>query len=213
MRKAPALVLCLGWAVAALGAAGCGSADDSELDQSSDAFRRHRQTACLRAYAECTVEACDSEIDLLRRARPFSKEWFGAFVRTKLCSIRQCGGVCSHSGTGGSGGSAGQGGPGGSGGSGSVCDQAANACQSCMCRPCEAKVAACNADSACRNVVTCGMTQNCSGVDCYYQADGSRGPCADVIDDAGGPAGGSVTKALDALRCTEEARPTCSAGN
>jgi hypothetical protein len=72
-------------------------------------------------------------------------------------------------------------------------------------------VTACAADSACASVLVCGMARKCSGVDCYFNADGSRGPCADAIDAAGGPASAPVSKALEVFRCTEEVRPTCAA--
>jgi hypothetical protein len=211
-------------ALTALGSAACGGADETDTSQSSDAFRgqhfRHRSRSCTRAFNECLANECGAEIHALRGVRPFSHTWFRQFESAKACALHECSNACEHhdggtgtggaAGTGGAGGSAGSGSSGGSG-SGSICRLSPNACQACLCQSCQAQVTTCSADSACVSVMNCGFAQHCSGVDCYFKADGSRGPCADVIDAAGGPAGASVGKALDVFRCSEPVRPSCTA--
>jgi hypothetical protein len=207
----------------ALGFSGCSAADDAETGESSDEFRHgrrhlHRYLICRSAYRDCLMSECRTEIEDLRSARPFSREWFKQFEAVKWCAVGHCGGACSApSGSGGSGGSGGRGGSAGTGatagtagvGGSGVCSMAPNECQACLCTSCESQVSACRQDSACTSVFTCGTNAGCTGVDCYFRADGSRGPCADVIDAAGGPASSPVAKALDVFRCSEAARPDC----
>lgn len=209
----------LAGAAIVFGACG-GSADDSDTDQATDAFLSrwpvHHRRECSAAFHRCLVDECAEPILALRRKPPFSPGWFRQFEVAKVCALTHCLTACGddHGGTGGSGGSGGSAGTGGStGGSGGVCASAPNACQACLCRPCQAEMAACQADSACTPVLNCGIAAGCSGVDCYYKADGSRGPCADVIDAAGGPASAPVRKALDVFRCEDANRPACSACN
>jgi hypothetical protein len=202
---------------------GCAAADDPATAESSDEFHRGRRylkryLVCRQAYRSCLMNDCRDAIEQLRGKRPFSRDWFRQFEEVKWCAIGQCGDSCTK-GSGGAGGTGG-GGSGGSGGAvagsggttgGGVCAAAPNACQSCLCTSCQSQVGACLDDAGCTSVFTCGTNAGCSGVDCYFNADGSRGPCADEIDAAGGPASAPVAKALEVFRCAEQARPDCRA--
>ncbi len=204
---------------AALSFSGCGAAEDAETGESSEDFRRgrhhvRRYLVCRAAYRHCLMDQCRGEIEELRDTRPFSRDWFRQFEDVKSCAITQCGDACTSGaggtgGTGGRGGTAGAGASGGSAGSSGVCSMPQDACQSCLCTSCETQVGTCLKDGACTTVFSCGMNAGCSGVDCYFAPDGSRGPCADEIDAAGGPASPAVAKALDVFRCSEAARPDC----
>jgi len=202
---------------------GCGAADETETGVSTDEFHRGRHVyhrhACSTAFRACLLTECRDETAALRAVRPFSRDWFAKFHTAKGCAVRECATACRSGwgagGTGGAGGSGGNGasagntGSAGSAGTNNVCSQAADACQSCLCSSCETDVTACQKDSACAEVLRCGTAASCTGVDCYFNPDGSRGPCADVIDGAGGPASASVASALQVFRCAEQARPDC----
>lgn len=211
---------------APLSLSACSAADEVETGESSEDFRRGRRhlqryLICRSAYRECLMNECGVEIEELRDTRPFTRDWFRQFETVKWCMIGQCGDACRSShGAGGAGGNGGAGGRGGSAGSGAsagtagtggVCGMAADACQGCLCTSCETQVGTCLQDRACTSVFTCGTNAGCTGVDCYFRPDGSRGPCADEIDAAGGPASAAVAKALDVFRCAETARPDCRA--
>ena len=209
----------------ALSFTGCGAAEDPQTGESSEDFRRgrhhvRRYLVCRAAYRQCLMSECRDEIEELRDTRPFSRDWFRQFEGVKVCAIGQCGDACASGagGAGGTGGAGGAGGRGGSAGAGAtggtaggsgVCSMPQDACQSCLCTSCETQVGTCLKDSACTTVFSCGMSAGCSGVDCYFAPDGGRGPCADEIDAAGGPASAAVAKALDVFRCAEAARPDC----
>jgi hypothetical protein len=200
--------LCL-LACVAFGFSACGAAvEEEDTDQAIDSFYGgpffYHRRPCKRAFRQCVATECSREVAALRQAHPFSPGWLRRFDAAKTCAIRECSDVCRSP-------DAGAGGSGGSGGSGSVCERMPNACQTCVCKPCEAQVATCSSDPACLNVMNCGFAKNCAGVDCYFNADGSRGPCADEIDAAGGPARPSASNAFAVFRCTEDARPSCSA--
>jgi hypothetical protein len=85
-----------------------------------------------------------------------------------------------------------------------------NACSTCGCENCIDELEECDNTPGCREIVECGLAEGCSGISCYL--DGSDpGPCADTIDDNGGPTGPAASQALVVGNCTQAADCPCGA--
>lgn len=76
-------------------------------------------------------------------------------------------------------------------------DLADSPCLECACRECADAFAACQADRGCVAIMACAAANGCLGVECL-------GPCADVIDEHGGPLSPSATAALTLSVCAED---------
>jgi hypothetical protein len=83
-----------------------------------------------------------------------------------------------------------------------------NACSTCGCENCIDELEQCDNTPGCRDIVECGLAEGCSGISCYL--DGAEdGPCADTIDDNGGPSGPAASQALLVGNCTQAADCPC----
>lgn len=155
-------------------------------------------------------------------------------VVLSLFAVAGCddGGSGGSGGSGASGGSGGSGASGGSGGSGgatttdtdtgtagsgggttdfTACEgkfegQSAD-CQGCVQSSCADTLIACCETDGCAEIVSCAREAGCGGIECYT-ANGMPGPCAAVIDGAGGPVGAAAGAAQDfggcaQMQCTE----------
>lgn len=115
--------------------------------------------------------------------------------------------------TGGFGGSAGFGAIGGSiagsaGVGGTVVqacvDLVATECAPCLCQTCAPSLLSCFSDLGCAVIFTCIAQTNCVGLGCL-----APNACGKVIDEYGGPFGGSARKVFQLAACSVTSQNTC----
>jgi hypothetical protein len=69
-------------------------------------------------------------------------------------------------------------------------------CQTCLTQACTPQLAQCFQDFGCIAIFGCVVNTGCNTLECY-----SPMFCKDIIDQFGGPAGGSMSQVLDVVGC------------
>lgn len=115
----------------------------------------------------------------------------------------------SVGGVGGSAGFGANGGVSGSAGSGGTIVEAcvnlvATECAPCLCQTCAPSLLSCFSDLGCAVIFTCLAQTNCTGLECL-----APNTCGKVIDEYGGPFGGSARKVFQLAACSVTSQNTC----